>query len=106
MVDAESDDEDVLDETRENLSRLQISQQFVYTFDFGDDWTHLCTVVDLIDPKEVLGVVPQVPTPFFGWGNLPDQYGRAWAEGDGDSPPSDPDLTDLQPLSPRWGPRT
>jgi hypothetical protein len=26
------------------LSRLGTGEQFVYTFDMGDDWTHLCTV--------------------------------------------------------------
>jgi hypothetical protein len=26
------------------LSRLSLEEQFVYTFDLCDDWTHLCTV--------------------------------------------------------------
>jgi hypothetical protein len=104
--DPESDDEEVLDETRENLSRLQTSQQFIYLFDFGDDWTHLCTVVGAnIDPRDALGVVPKAPLPYFGWGNIPDQYGRAWAGEDEDSPtPSDPELTDLPPLRRGRGP--
>jgi len=39
--------------TLENLERLQTAQQFIYVFDFGDDWTHLCTVVEAsIDPRE------------------------------------------------------
>src|ERR1700737_2545547 len=55
--DPEMDDDDVLDETREHLAKLQASQQFIYVFDFGDDWTHLCTVVEAgIDPDDVLGV--------------------------------------------------
>jgi hypothetical protein len=55
----DSDDDGVLDGTRENLTRLQIRQQFIYVFDFGDDWTHLCTVFEAnIDPREVLGVIP------------------------------------------------
>jgi len=44
-------DDDFLDETRERLSSLHPSQQFIYVFDLGDDWTHLCTVVEAgIDP--------------------------------------------------------
>ena len=100
--------DDVLDETREHLSKLEASQQFIYAFDFGDDWTHLCTVVETgIDPHEVLGVVPDAPLPFFGWGNIPDHYGRAWAaEGAEGPPPQDPELTDLPPLRPGWGPKS
>jgi len=105
--DPELDDEGVLDETRETLSRLQLSEQFIYVFDLGDDWTHLCTVVDAsIDPLDTLGLVPKTPLPFFGWGTIPDQYGRAWAEEDAESAiPLDPELTDLPPLRPGWGPK-
>jgi Plasmid pRiA4b ORF-3-like protein len=104
----ELDNEGVLDETRETLSRLQTSQQFIYVFDFGDDWTHLCTVVDAsLDPLDALGLVPNAPLPFFGWGSIPDQYGRAWAEEDAESSiPIDPELTDLPPLRPGWGPNS
>jgi Plasmid pRiA4b ORF-3-like protein len=104
----ELDNEGVLDETRETLSRLQTSQQFIYVFDFGDDWTHLCTVVDAsLDPLEALGQVPNAPLLFFGWGSIPDQYGRAWAEEDAESSiPIDPELTDLPPLRPGWGPNS
>jgi hypothetical protein len=52
--DPESDNENVLDESRETLSGLFAAQQFIYVFDFGDDWTHLCTVVDAsIDPPGI-----------------------------------------------------
>jgi hypothetical protein len=100
-------DDDVIDESRERLSNLQASHQFIYVFDFGDDWTHLCTVVAAgIDPHEVLGVVPNAPLPYFGWGNIPDQYGRAWAEEDVEALTRlDPELTDLPPLRPGWGPK-
>lgn len=106
MHDRKSDDEGVLDETREKVSRLQSSQQFIYVFDLGDDWAHLCTVVEAgIDPLDALGVVPNAPLPFFGWGSIPDQYGRAWAKGDDEAAPLDPELTDLPPLRPDWGPK-
>jgi hypothetical protein len=105
--DPDVDDDVVLDETSEHLSNLRASQQFIYVFDLGDDWTHVCTVVEVgIDPHEVLGVVPNAPLPYFGWGNMPDQYGRAWAEVDAEAHTAlDPDLTDLPPLRPGWGPK-
>jgi hypothetical protein len=104
--DPDFDDDGVVDERREHLSRLAIAEQLIYVFDFGDDWTHLCTVTEsIVDPREVLGLVPDVPMPYFGWGNIPDQYGRAWDADDGASPvPADPELTDLPPLQPGWGP--
>ncbi len=47
------------------------------------------------------------PTPFWGWGDIPDQYGRRWASDDGESrPPRDAGLEALPPLRPWWGPRT
>jgi pRiA4b ORF-3-like protein len=68
----ESGNEDVLDETREKLSRLQTSQQFIYVFDLGDNWTHLCTIVDAnIDPRGALGVIPNAPLPYFWLGKHP-----------------------------------
>ncbi len=39
-------DEEVLNEHRVTLARLQPGERFVYEFDFGDCWTHLCTVGD------------------------------------------------------------
>lgn len=96
----------VLGERRTRLSRLKLGEQFLYVFDFGDDWTHLCTVGEArVDPDEVLGVVPDAPLPYFGWGAIPDQYGRGWEGDDNESPePPDPELTDLPPLRPWWGP--
>lgn len=98
-------DDDVLDERRQRLSRLELAQQFVYVFDFGDHWAHLCTVAkQVVDPREVLGLVPDKPTAYFGWGSIPDQYGRAWEDDDGaTAQPKDPELTDLPPLQPGWG---
>src|SRR5258706_3181597 len=63
---ADAENEGVLDETRENLSRLQASQKFIYVFDLGDDWTHLCTFINAgIDPRDALGVIPNAPLPYF-----------------------------------------
>jgi hypothetical protein len=41
---------------------------------------------DKVDPVEVLGIRPDVPVPYWGWGTIPDQYGRRWADDDGESP--------------------
>lgn len=94
-----------LDE-RARLSRLAVGQQFVYVFDLGDDWSHLCTVAESrIDPLGTLGLVPDRPLPYWGWGSIPDQYGRRFDGDDGQRPvPRNPKLTDLPPLHPGWGP--
>lgn len=107
MTDPGSDpDEDLLDGRRLNLSRLKPGEQFVYVFDLGDDWAHLCTVGEsTIDPRAMLGIVPKTPLPYFGWGEIPDQYGRRWIDDDGEAAvPADPKLGDLPPLRPDWGP--
>jgi hypothetical protein len=96
-----------LDDRLTTLSRLQPGKQFVYVFDFGDDWTHLCTAgAQRIDPLDELGVIPDRPLPYWGWGAIPDQYGRRWDGDDGDTPPpANPGLADLPPLLPWWGPQ-
>jgi len=98
---------ETLDYRRLRLSRLEPGEQFVYVFDLGDDWAHLCTVGPRrIDPAEALGIVPPTPLPYWGWGSIPDQYGRRFDEDDGESPvPDDPRLADLPPLRPHWGTR-
>ena len=62
---------------------------FCYVFDFGDDWTHRCTVDDeKLDPHDAFGArLPTRPTPIGGWGSMPDQYGRRWADDDGTTDP-------------------
>ena len=96
--------EKVLDDRAIKLSRLALGEQFSYTFDFGDGWLHLCTVGPAkIDPLETLGVVPDRPLPCFGWGSIPDQYGRRWDGDVDDEPPADPQRSDLPPLEPGWG---
>ena len=50
------------DYQRVKLSRLRPGEQFVYAFDLGDDWAHLCTVgAQRIDPVEALGIRPGKP---------------------------------------------
>jgi len=97
--------EDGVFDKRVRLSRLQAGEQFLYTFDMGDDWTHLCTVGDeRIDPLETLGVIPDRPLPYWGWGSIPDQYGRRSEDDESPLGPN-PEARDLPPLKPYWGPR-
>ncbi len=66
---------------------LSPGEEFQFTFDLGDDWTHRCVITaDRIDPREELGLTPRLPLPFWGWGQIPDQYGRRTADDDGQSP--------------------
>jgi hypothetical protein len=97
----------VADDRRTKLSRLKPGEQFVYVFDLGDGWTHLCTVEpERIDPLDALGIIPAVPVSHWGWGDIPDQYGRRWNGDDGESsPPANPGVSDLPTLRPWWGER-
>jgi len=97
----------LIDAREATVGQFQSGAQFVYEFDFGDSWTHLCTIGDRrIDPVEQFGVIPDHPRPYWGWGAIPDQYGRGWDSDDGGTPPPpDPGLADLPPLRPRWGPQ-
>lgn len=76
-----------LDIESANVSRvLEPGAEFQFTFDLGDQWTHRCVVAEKkIDPVEALGVRPDTPLPYWGWGTIPDQYGRRWAFDDGES---------------------
>jgi hypothetical protein len=68
-----------LDELSQSLSSLGLSrgETFTYVFDFGDNWEHRCTVLRTdVDPVEECGIVPSEIIPIFGWGTIPDQYGR------------------------------
>jgi hypothetical protein len=86
-----------------------LGEQFAYVFDLGDHWSHLCTVgAEKVDPFDALGAVPNQPVACFGWGQMPDQYGRRWSEDDGDgAPPKRPSnpVADLPAILHHWGPR-
>jgi len=99
-------DDECLDGRRTKLGRLAPGEQFLYVFDFGDGWHHLCSVGEQrIDPLDALGITPTEPLPYWGWGDLPDQYGRRWDGDDGESRlPPNPRRTDLPPFFPWWGP--
>jgi hypothetical protein len=54
---------------------------FEYVFDLGDNWRHRCVVEpEKADPREEYGEVPRRPVAIWGWGWIPDQYGRESAD--------------------------
>lgn len=60
-------------------SEVSPGEEFAFTFDFGDNWRHRCRVLeDKVDPHEEYGPgpLPKRPVPIWGWGSIPDQYGR------------------------------
>lgn len=56
---------------------LRTGSTFRYVFDLGEMWEHACEVErDDVDPLAEYGEEPDLPVPVFGWGSIPDQYGR------------------------------
>jgi Plasmid pRiA4b ORF-3-like protein len=64
---------------------VKAGEQFEYVFDLGDNWQHRCVVGPRkADPIEEYGIVPQQPVVIWGWGSIPDQYGRRSFDEDGE----------------------
>ncbi|HEY6203926.1 MAG TPA: hypothetical protein VI056_12905 [Candidatus Limnocylindria bacterium] len=75
------------DERVHTLSSMGLSSgdTFTYIFDLGDEWEHGCTVLRVdVDPEEEAGSVPSEILAIFGWGSIPDQYGRLSLDDDQD----------------------
>lgn len=70
--------------------RLRVGSTFRYVFDLGERWEHACEVerVD-VDPVAEYGDAPELPVPVFGWGTIPDQYGREHEDEDNEAEPPD-----------------
>jgi hypothetical protein len=73
-----------LDHARLKVAReVKPGEEFEYVFDLGDEWRHRCTVLEQkADPVEEYGLVPEAPAAIWGWGSIPDQYGRRSFEDD------------------------
>lgn len=57
--------------------QVKLGEPFRYVFDFGDNWQHNCVVTaQNVSPMKAAGTVPRNPIPIWGWGWIPDQYGR------------------------------
>lgn len=72
-------DPEVIDSESVTLDALDLREgaSFEYVFDLGDDWRHRCEVQSVdVDPAEAYGTLPDTPVPIWGWGWIPDQYGR------------------------------
>jgi hypothetical protein len=67
-----------LDHERLKVAReLRSGEAFEYVFDFGDHWRHRCRVqAEKVDPVVAHGQAPTRPAVIWGWGSIPDQYGR------------------------------
>ncbi|MFI0242266.1 hypothetical protein [Streptomyces sp. NPDC016845] len=66
---------------------LQPGTEFGYVFDLGDNWRHACRVAERpVDLDREVGIVPDKPLPYWGWGLIPDPYGRLWDGDDGEQP--------------------
>lgn len=70
---------------------VALGSEFQYTFDLGDEWTHRCVVGPAkMDPVELFGTRPDSPVTYWVWGDIPDQYGRRWADDGQSRPPRRP----------------
>ena len=66
----------------EVLAAVGPGDRFAYTFDLTATWRHDCRVLDAtVDPLSLFGDRPVRPAIAFGWGWIPDQYGRTEGEG-------------------------
>lgn len=89
LIDPDDVDDDAadLDEQKVTVRQagLREGDTFDYVFDFGDSWEHRCTVLRCkVDPMMEFGAASSEIVPVFGWGTIPDQYGRTTPEDDGE----------------------
>lgn len=88
--------------TTKVMRTVALGDEFQLVHDLGDEWRHRCTVGTVkVDPLDTLGIRPDQPLPYWGWGAMPDQYGRSWADGDGETTPPKPGDPDPM-LSRNW----
>lgn len=89
--------QETLDFTRVKVAReAKPGDEFRFIFDLGDNWTHRCVVSERkLDPNAMFDDLPDRPAAIWGWGEMPDQYGRRWATDDGTEPiPPEQDAAD------------
>ena len=80
------DDLGWLDHAKLKVAReVKLGAEFEYVFDLGDGWRHRCAVLnDKADPADDYGTAPNRPVVTWGWGSMPDQYGRTSFDEDAD----------------------
>jgi hypothetical protein len=53
-------------------AEVAAGDEFLYTFDLGDDWRHRCLVLpEKVDPRAEFGPPPRRPVPIWGWDGSP-----------------------------------
>ncbi len=82
LIGAGLEDDPYREASRTKVGSGQEGEVFGYEFDLGDSWQHRCTVLEVgLDPEEVYGGPPTGPVAVWGWGAIPDQYGRTTPDG-------------------------
>jgi Plasmid pRiA4b ORF-3-like protein len=81
FVDPEPFDDAVIEEQAavKVITAVGPGDEFGFVFDFGDRWEHRCRVLaEKADPCQEWGAgpLPRQPVAIWGWGSIPDQYGR------------------------------
>jgi hypothetical protein len=73
-----------LDHAKLKVAReVKPGDEFSYVFDLGDNWRHRCVVErEKADPAQEYGEIPERPVAIWGWGWIPDQYGRESLDGE------------------------
>lgn len=67
---------------RTKIAKRVEGEVFEYEFDLGGSWEHRCAVLQTgVVPEDAFGVRPKGPVAVWGWGTIPDQYGRTTPEG-------------------------
>jgi hypothetical protein len=75
------EEDEVRDAARCKIGRREVGEAFVFEFDFGDSWLHRCAILETgVDPVDEDGAKPKGPVAVWGWGSIPDQYGRTTPE--------------------------
>lgn len=88
-LDLEPGDLDEREHTLDSVG-LKVGDTFEYVFDLGDEWQHDCAMLrDDVDPRVEYGEVPREIVLVWGWGSIPDQYGRTSPEGEDDDEDDD-----------------
>lgn len=81
MVGTAFEDLPFRDAARTKIGRRDEGEVFGYEFDLGDSWMHRCTILEAgVHPEDVYGARPKGPVAVWGWGSIPDQYGRTTPE--------------------------
>jgi hypothetical protein len=75
---------------------LRTGARFTYVFDLGEQWSHESLVEEVgVDPFEAAGEEPDVPVPVYGWGTVPDQYGRVTEDDENEGTPDAPEASSV-----------